>query len=167
MLVGISTGLKYSLYLYPRNFRFKQKYQQHGPCFQTIFPFIISMIETNANTSKLILETVCVFLWIFKCFLEIALPLSCKLKYFVGVFTSILFNKRKKNIYHLKNHSSLYQSTLMHLSNNNAHLLFILYFLFIGFFSCSYIPPSYLRSKYFWWLVITNKCFYRYHLKWM
>ena len=29
----------YSLYNHPRYFKFKRKYQQHGLCFQTIFPF--------------------------------------------------------------------------------------------------------------------------------
>ena len=32
-----------SLYGHPRYFKFKQKYQQYGPCFQTIFPFLINM----------------------------------------------------------------------------------------------------------------------------
>ena len=33
----------YSLYGQPRYFKLKRKYQQYGPCFQTIFPFLIVM----------------------------------------------------------------------------------------------------------------------------
>ena len=33
----------YSLYDHQRYFKFKQKNQQYGPCFQTIFPFLITM----------------------------------------------------------------------------------------------------------------------------
>ena len=32
----------YSLYDHQRYFKFKQKNQQYGPCFQTIFPFLIT-----------------------------------------------------------------------------------------------------------------------------
>ena len=37
----------HSLYGHPRNFKFKQKYQQYGPCFQIIFPFLMPMIIKN------------------------------------------------------------------------------------------------------------------------
>ena len=37
--------LMYALYGHPRYFKFKQKYQQSGPCFQTIFPFLMTMIK--------------------------------------------------------------------------------------------------------------------------
>ena len=33
--------LIYALYGHPRHFKFKQKYQQYGSCFQTIFPFLM------------------------------------------------------------------------------------------------------------------------------
>ena len=36
--------LKYFLYGHPRNFKFKQKYKQYGLCFQTIFPFLMTML---------------------------------------------------------------------------------------------------------------------------
>ena len=36
--------LMYSLYGHPRYFKFKRKCQQHGPCFQTIFPFFVTLI---------------------------------------------------------------------------------------------------------------------------
>ena len=36
--------LMYSLYHHPRNFNFKQKYQQYGLCFQAIFPFFMTMV---------------------------------------------------------------------------------------------------------------------------
>ena len=35
----------YTLYGHPRNLKFKQKYQQWGPYFQTIFPFLITMFK--------------------------------------------------------------------------------------------------------------------------
>ena len=35
--------LLYVLYGHPRYSKFKQKYQHYGPCFQTIFPFLIAM----------------------------------------------------------------------------------------------------------------------------
>ena len=35
--------LMYALYGHPRYFRFKQKYQQYSPRFQTIFPFLMTM----------------------------------------------------------------------------------------------------------------------------
>ena len=34
----------YFLYGHPKNFKFKQKSQQYGPCFQTISPFLMTMI---------------------------------------------------------------------------------------------------------------------------
>ena len=33
----------YPLYSQPRYFKFKRKYQQYGPCFQTLFPFVMTM----------------------------------------------------------------------------------------------------------------------------
>ena len=33
----------YALYGHPRYFKFKQKYQQYGPCFQTIFLHLMTM----------------------------------------------------------------------------------------------------------------------------
>ena len=36
--------LMYSLYGHPRYFKFKRKYQQYGPHFQTIFPFLMIML---------------------------------------------------------------------------------------------------------------------------
>ena len=35
--------LMYALYGHPRYFKFKEKYQQYGPCFQAIFPFLMTM----------------------------------------------------------------------------------------------------------------------------
>ena len=35
--------LMFSLYDHPRYFKFKQKYQQCDPCFQTIFPLLMTM----------------------------------------------------------------------------------------------------------------------------
>ena len=32
----------YALYGHPRYFKFKEKYQQYGPCFQTIIPFLMT-----------------------------------------------------------------------------------------------------------------------------
>ena len=40
----------YALYGHPRYLKFKQKYQQYGPCFQTIFPFLMTMLLVNAFT---------------------------------------------------------------------------------------------------------------------
>ena len=37
--------LMYALYGNPRYFKFKRKYQQYGPCFQTIFSFPMTMIK--------------------------------------------------------------------------------------------------------------------------
>ena len=34
----------YPLYGHPRYFKFKQKYQQYGPCFQTMFPFLMTAL---------------------------------------------------------------------------------------------------------------------------
>ena len=34
-----------ALYVHPRYFKLKQKYEQYGPCFQTIFPFLMTMTE--------------------------------------------------------------------------------------------------------------------------
>ena len=39
--------LMYSLYGHPRYFKFKRNYQQYAPCFQTIFPFFMTMILIN------------------------------------------------------------------------------------------------------------------------
>ena len=36
----------YSLYGQPRNFKFMRKYQQYEPCFQTIFPFLMTMVKS-------------------------------------------------------------------------------------------------------------------------
>ena len=33
----------YALYGHPRYFKFRRKYQQYGPCLQTIFPFLMTM----------------------------------------------------------------------------------------------------------------------------
>ena len=38
------TFLMYALYGHPRYFKFKQKYQQYGPCFQTISKFLMTMV---------------------------------------------------------------------------------------------------------------------------
>ena len=35
----------YALSVHPRYFKCKRKYEQHGPCFQTIFPFLMTMTE--------------------------------------------------------------------------------------------------------------------------
>ena len=45
----------YSLYSQPRYFKFKRKYQQYGPCFQTLFPFvmIMSILYLFIKTSSL------------------------------------------------------------------------------------------------------------------
>ena len=37
--------LMYALYGHPRHYKFKQKNQQSGPYFQTIFPFSMTMLE--------------------------------------------------------------------------------------------------------------------------
>ena len=34
----------HTLHVHTRYFKFKQKYQQYGPCIQTIFPFLMTMI---------------------------------------------------------------------------------------------------------------------------
>ena len=39
--------LMYSLYSHPRYFKFKWKYQQCKPCFQTIFLFLMTMIKVR------------------------------------------------------------------------------------------------------------------------
>ena len=39
----------HTLYGYPRYFKFKRKYQQYGSCFQTIFPFLITMCEVGVK----------------------------------------------------------------------------------------------------------------------
>ena len=36
--------LMYALYGHPRYSKFKRKYRQYGPCFQTIYPFLMAMI---------------------------------------------------------------------------------------------------------------------------
>ena len=40
---AIFAVLIYFLYSYPRNLKFTQKYQQLGPCFQTISPFLMTV----------------------------------------------------------------------------------------------------------------------------
>ena len=42
--------LMYTLYGHPRYFKFKWKYQQYGPCFQTIFPFPMTMHKLHLTT---------------------------------------------------------------------------------------------------------------------
>ena len=42
--------LMYALYSHPRYLKFKRKYQQYGPCFQTIFPFLMTMLLVNTFT---------------------------------------------------------------------------------------------------------------------
>ena len=39
----------YALYGHPRYFKFKRKYQQYCPCFQTIFPFLMTMRQVRAG----------------------------------------------------------------------------------------------------------------------
>ena len=39
--------LMYDVYGHPRYFKFKRKHQQYGQCFQTLFPFLMTMFETN------------------------------------------------------------------------------------------------------------------------
>ena len=41
--------LMYDLYGHPRYFKFKRKYQQYGPCFQTIFSFLMTMVTTTGT----------------------------------------------------------------------------------------------------------------------
>ena len=48
--------LMYALYGHPRYFKFKRKCQQYGPCFQTIFRFLMTMftiinISDSRNTN--------------------------------------------------------------------------------------------------------------------
>ena len=40
-------ALMYALYDHPRYFKFKQKYQQYGPFFQTISPFFMTMMKSK------------------------------------------------------------------------------------------------------------------------
>ena len=40
----VTSEISSFLYGYLRNFKFKQKYQQHGSCFQTIFQFLTTML---------------------------------------------------------------------------------------------------------------------------
>ena len=37
----------YALYGHPIHFKFKQKYQEYGPSFQAIFPFLMTMITST------------------------------------------------------------------------------------------------------------------------
>ena len=37
----------YAMYGHSGYFKFKQKYQQYGPCFQTIFSFRMTMMNMN------------------------------------------------------------------------------------------------------------------------
>ena len=41
--------LMYALYGHPGYFKFKRKYQQYGPYFQTISPFLMIMMTPNGN----------------------------------------------------------------------------------------------------------------------
>ena len=43
MDAAIFAVLMYSLYSHPRNVKFKGKYQQYDPCFQTIFLLLMTM----------------------------------------------------------------------------------------------------------------------------
>ena len=43
--------LMYALCGHHRYFKFKGKYQQYGPCFQTIFPFLMAMIQISNRKS--------------------------------------------------------------------------------------------------------------------
>ena len=43
----------YALSGYTKHFKFKQKYQQHGPYFQTIFPFLMTMIIQSIEKKQL------------------------------------------------------------------------------------------------------------------
>ena len=47
---AIFAVLMYSLYGHPRNFKFKQKYQQNSPLFQTILPFLMTMVSLTSNS---------------------------------------------------------------------------------------------------------------------
>ena len=40
-VLGTWFWLMYFLHNHPRKFKFKQKYEKYGPCFQTIFPFFM------------------------------------------------------------------------------------------------------------------------------
>ena len=48
--------LMYSLYGHPKYFKFKLKYQQYGPCFQTNFPFLMIMITFIWKTHLTVLK---------------------------------------------------------------------------------------------------------------
>ena len=42
--------LMYSLYSHPRYLKFNGIYQQHDPCSQTIFPFLMTMVIQSMDT---------------------------------------------------------------------------------------------------------------------
>ena len=44
--------LKYSLYGYLRNFKFKLENPQYGPCFQSIFPFLMTMLRLQGRIQR-------------------------------------------------------------------------------------------------------------------
>ena len=48
------TVLMYALYGHPRYFKFKRKYQQYGSCFQTIFPFLMTMLPLKMKYLRVV-----------------------------------------------------------------------------------------------------------------
>ena len=42
---------------HPRYFKFKRKYQQYGPCFQTIFPFFMTVLTCHFHILKVFLKS--------------------------------------------------------------------------------------------------------------
>ena len=45
----MQTFLIHFLHDHPKHFTFKQKYQQNGSCLQTIFPFLMTMIQEDIS----------------------------------------------------------------------------------------------------------------------
>ena len=87
--------LKYSLYDNLRSFKSKQKYQQYGPCFQTIFLLLITV-----NVALLLLSNPWEMLvGDFILVVYLLVPPACN-------FTNFTMNSLSDNIYKVFDHKS-------------------------------------------------------------
>ena len=69
---------------YPRYFKFKRKYQQYSPCFQTIFPFLMTMIRFTSEIKR---KNSISFIKVRRNFNKFMISVYCKLT-FKGAFNN-------------------------------------------------------------------------------
>ena len=84
--------LMYALYGHPGYFKFKGKHRQYGPCFQTIFPFLMTIIKERF-AAVYWMPKVCWNLGPLACRLCISVILSGQFHFFASEIIFIRFLK--------------------------------------------------------------------------